>query len=216
MTDENGAAGGSARREYERRRAKDEAATRASWGRFGSIAVALTPERQSTRAWSTGAIGEERVAARLDGIVSQSIRVLHDRKIPRSRANIDHIAVTPGAVWVIDTKRYQGKRPELRVEGGIIRPRVEKLLVRGSDKTALVEGVLRQVASVQEVVGEVPVRGVLCFVDADWPLIGGSFSVREVEVLWPNRLAARLEADRDSVHDVAATVEVLARRFRAA
>ena len=188
MTDDNGAAGGSARREYERRRAKDEAATRASWGRFGSIAVALTPERQSTRAWSTGAIGEERVAARLDGIVSESIRVLHDRKIPRSRANIDHIAVTPGGVWVIDSKRYQGKRPELRVEGGIIRPRV----------------------------GEVPVRGVLCFVDGDWPLIGGLFTVRGVEVLWPNKLAGLLEADVECVHDVAATVEVLARRFRAA
>jgi len=148
--------------------------------------------------------------------VSESIRVLHDRKIPRSRANIDHIAVTPGGVWVIDTKRYQGKRPELRVEGGIIRPRGQKLFVRGTDKTALVEGVLRQVAHVQEVVGEVPVRGVLCFVDGDWPLIGGSFAVRGVEVLWPNKLAGLLEADGERVHDVAATVEVLARRFRAA
>ena len=108
--------------------------------------MALTPERQSTRAWSSGAIGEERVAAALDGIASQSIRVLHDRKIPSSNANIDHLVVTPGGVWVIDSKRYQDRRPELRVEGGILRPRVEKLLVRGSDKTALVEGVLKQVA----------------------------------------------------------------------
>jgi len=63
-TKENSAADGSARREYERRRAKDEAATRASCGHFGNIAVVLTPERQSTRAWSRGAIGEERGAAR--------------------------------------------------------------------------------------------------------------------------------------------------------
>jgi len=152
----------------------------------------------------------------LDGIASQSIRVLHDRKIPRSKANIDHIAVTPGGVWVIDAKRYKDKRPELRVEGGVIRPRVEKLIVRGSDKTALVEGVLKQVALVEEVVGDVPVRGVMCFVDADWPLIGGSFSVRGVEVLWPKKLVGLLEADVERVHDVAATVEVLARRFRAA
>jgi len=33
--------------------------------------------------------------------------------------------VTPGGAWVIDTKRYAGKAPEKRVEGGIIRPRVE-------------------------------------------------------------------------------------------
>ena len=216
MTDENGTAGGSARREYERRRAKDEAATRASWGKLGTIAVALTPERQSTRAWSSGAIGEERVAAALDGIAGESIRVLHDRKIPRSRANIDHLAVTPGRVWVIDAKRYHGKRPELRVEGDILRPRVQKLLVRGSDKTALVEGVLKQVAHVQEAVGDVPVRGVLCFVDADWPLIGGSFTVRGVDVVWPMKLVKELSAPQEAVCDVAATVEVLARWFRAA
>lgn len=215
-TNDLDAPGTSARREYERRRAKEEAATRASWGRFGNIAVALTPERQSTRAWSTGAIGEERVAAALDGIASQSIRVLHDRKILRSKANIDHIAVTPGGVWVIDTKRYKDKRPELRVEGGVIRPRVEKLFVRGSDKTALVEGVLKQVTLVQEVVGEVPVRGVMCFVDADWPLIGGSFTVRGVEVLWPKKLVKVLSEPQEAVCDVAATAELLEGRFRAA
>jgi hypothetical protein len=191
MTDENAAAGGSARREYERRRAKDEATTRASWGRFGSIAVALTPERQSTRAWSTGAVGEERVAARLDGIVSQSIRVLHDRKIPRSRANIDHIAVTPGGVWVIDTKRYTGKAPEKRVEGGIIRPRVERLFVKGRDKTALVEGALKQVAHVRAAVPDVPIYGVLCFVDADWGFFPDPFTVNGVQVMWPKKLASR-------------------------
>ena len=96
------------------------------------------------------------MAAAVDAIAGQSIQVLHDRRIPRSKANIDHLAVTPGGVWVIESKRYQDRRPELRVEGGILRPRVEKLLVRGSDKTALVEGVLKQVAHVQEAVGDVP------------------------------------------------------------
>ena len=43
---------------------------------------------------------------------------------------------------------YPCSRP-LRVEGGILRPRVEKLLVRGSDKTALVEGVLKLSAPVE-------------------------------------------------------------------
>jgi len=36
---------------------------------------------------------------------------------------------------------------------------------------------------------------VLCFVEADWPLIGGSFTVRGVEVLWPKRLYPKLQAD---------------------
>ncbi len=33
----------------------------------------------------------------------------------------------------------------------------------------------------------------LCFVEADWPLIGGSFSTRGVEVLWPKKLAKQLQ-----------------------
>ena len=37
---------------------------------------------------------------------------------------------------------------------------------------------------------KVPVRGVLCFVDADWPLIGGAFTVNDVAVLWPKKLKA--------------------------
>ena len=80
---------------------------------------------------------EAAVGARLDGVASESIRVMHDRRIPRSKANIDHIVVTPGGVWVIDTKRYVGKASEKRVAGGIIRPRVELLIYRGSDKTKL-------------------------------------------------------------------------------
>jgi len=39
---------------------------------------------------------------------------------------------------------------------------------------------------------DVPVRGVLCFVEADWPLIGGSFVIDGVDVLWPKKLAERL------------------------
>ncbi len=32
-------------------------------------------------------------------------------------------------------------------------------------------------------------RGMLCFIDADWPLIGGSFTTRGVDVLWPKKAA---------------------------
>jgi hypothetical protein len=120
--------------------------------------------------------------------------VLHDRRLPRSRANIDHLAVAPSGVYVIDAKKYKG-RPRLRVEGGLIRPRVERLLVGTRDCTKVVDGVLKQVEAVRTVVGdEIPVHGVLCFVEADWPLIGGSFTTRGVEVLWAKRLFTRLES----------------------
>ena len=42
---------------------------------------------------------------------------------------------------------------------------------------------------------EVPVRGAMCFVDADWPLIGGDFTVDGIRVLRPRRLAKELAAE---------------------
>lgn len=213
MPTEEPTAGRSARAEHERRRAKDEAATRAAWGKLGGIAVALTPERSSTRVWATGAIGEEIVGAKLDAIASEQIRVLHDRRIPKSKANIDHIVVTPGGVWVIDTKRYVDKRIEKRVEGGLFSPRVEKLWVRG-DKTSLITGMHKQVGLVEAAVPGVPVKGVLCFVDGDWAWFADPFTVSDVLVLWPKKLVQLLTKEPSVGVDVAAVHDALATTFR--
>jgi hypothetical protein len=114
------------------------------------------------------------------------LRVLHDRRIPGTQANIDHIAITSTGIYVIDAKRHVGKRPTLLVEGGVIRPRVERLMVGGRDQTKLVDGVLRRVDLVRSIVGvDTLVTGVLCFVEADWPLVGGAFTFRSVEVMCP-------------------------------
>lgn len=46
------------------------------------------------------------------------------------------------------------------------------MIVAGRDRSKLVDGVLKQVDVVHGLVGDdVPVRGVLCLVEADWPLI---------------------------------------------
>ena len=145
MTTSN-APGASARREDDRRRANDEQRLRAKWGRFGGVAVALSDERSSTKAWERGAVGEERVAAILAKLDPARVALLHDRRIPGGRANIDHIAVTAAGIWVIDAKRYAG-RPQLKVSGGLFRPRVQKLYVGSRDCTRLVDGVLDQVAA---------------------------------------------------------------------
>lgn len=211
----SGTAGSSARREHERRAARDEERLRARWGRLGGIAVALSDEKQSTKVWAVGAVGEERLGARLNSIASDDIAILHDRRIPGTKANIDHIAITRSGIWVIDAKRYKG-RPTLRIEGGLLRPRVERLLVGKRDCTKLVDGVLKQVESVQEVVGEVPVTGALCFVEADWPMIGGAFATRGVNVLWPKRLADLLAESGEGQVDLAANRNALIARFGAA
>lgn len=210
-----GAAGASARREYERRKAQDEERLRQKWGKLGGLAVALSDERQSTKAWATGAAGEERLGARLDSLASESVAVLHDRRIPGTKANIDHIVITQAGIWVIDAKRYKG-RTDLKVEGGLLRPRVERVLVGRRDCTKLVDGVLKQVDLVRDVVGDVPVTGALCFVEADWPLIGGAFVTRGVHALWPKRLAKALTEAEPAGLDVPALHDVLTAHFQPA
>jgi hypothetical protein len=194
-TVESGVPGASARREFERRRRAREQRIRDKHPRLGGLIHALSEEPQSTTAWDKGAVGEERVGKRLNELASARLRVLHDRRIPGTRANIDHLAVTATGVYVIDPKKYAG-RPRLKVEGGLLRPRVEKLIVGTRDCTKLVDGVLKQIAIVNAAIdGAVPVCGVLCFVDSDWPLLGGSFTSRGVEVLWPKKLYPKLQAD---------------------
>ena len=208
-----GAAGGSAGREYVRRTSNDERRTRTRWGRLGVLVVALTPERRSARARSVGAVGVQKVGVALDAIASDSVRVLHDWRIPGSRATIDHLVITRGAIWVIDAERYTG-RPELCVEGGIIRPRTELLRVGGHDRTRLVEGVLDQAARICSGVPGNPIRSALCFVDADWPLFGETFTVRTVEVLSSKRLVKRILSTSSGPVDVDAVAAAAAARFR--
>lgn len=196
--DDPGVAGASARREYERRRDRREQRIRTDHPKIGGLILALTDDPHSTRAWERGAVGEERLAKRLSEL-PEAFRILHDRRIRGTRANIDHLVVGPTGVWVIDAKRYADKRPSLRVDGGIIRPRVESLRIGGRDGTKLVQGVQAQVARVRAAVGEIsaPVTGVLCFVEADWPMIGGSFAVDGVHVVWPRLLVQRMTATSD-------------------
>jgi hypothetical protein len=192
---DSGTPGASARREFERRRLNREQRVRTKHPKIGGFILAVTEEPQTTRSWDIGARGEERVGGRLNEMASDRLKVLHDRRIPGSRANIDHLAVCPSGVWVIDPKAYDG-RPHLKIEGGLFRPRTERLFVGSRDRSNLVDGVLRQIEVVWTVVGsDVPVLGALCFIDADWPLIGATFTTRGVRVLKPKKLFGLLAQD---------------------
>lgn len=213
-----GIAGTSARREYERRSAKREARIREAHPRLGGLILAISEEPRSTTAWARGARGEEILGRGLDSLEPRGVRVLHDRRIPRTRANIDHIAVGPTGVHVIDAKRYKG-HPTLRVEGGIIRPRVHKLMVGSRDCARLVDGMHKQLEVVRGALeragfADVPVHGSLCFVDADWPLFGGSFVISDVAVLWPKKLSERVLAPGEITTEAITSVHAsLARAF---
>jgi hypothetical protein len=60
-------------------------------------------------AWRRGAAGERRSARVLAALEGQGWSVLHDLAVPGSRANIDHLVIGPGGVFVIDSKQYRGR-----------------------------------------------------------------------------------------------------------
>ena len=60
-------------------------------------------------AWRRGTAGERRTARLLDPLQRHGWAVLHDLAIPGSRANIDHLLMGPGGVFVIDSKQYRGR-----------------------------------------------------------------------------------------------------------
>ena len=78
------------------------AAVAAGWGlRFKASPEAI--------AWRRGAVGERRTGQLLDPLERHGWAVLHDLALPGSRANIDHLVIGPGGVFVIDSKQYRGR-----------------------------------------------------------------------------------------------------------
>src|SRR5205814_6722740 len=108
---DRGVPGISARRRYEQLRAQREQRAREKFGRLGGVYLALTNDPQSTVAWAQGSRGERLLGEYLEKIQDERVViVLHDRRIPGTRANIDHIAITrAGTIWAIDAKNYSGK-----------------------------------------------------------------------------------------------------------
>jgi hypothetical protein len=106
---DGGSAGASAQREYERRKSKREQRVRTAHPRIGGFLLAVTDDPQSTKAWATGAAGEMVLGRRLDGLANETTFVLHDRRIPPKKANIDHIVISASGVFVIDAKKYNGR-----------------------------------------------------------------------------------------------------------
>ena len=210
-TIDTGVAGLSARREHERRRAKRETQLEEKWGtgRLGRIAKALSDDPQSTKAWAQGAAGEERVAKVLADRLGDRAVLLHDRKVPGTRGNIDHLVIAATGVWIVDAKQYRGK-VERRDVGGWFRSDF-RLYVGGRDRTKLIDGLQWQQDAVSAALDgdDVPVHSALSFVDAEWPLLFAKpLQLNDVWISWPKKLAEMI--DKRGPLDVAA-IEAAAR-----
>jgi len=105
---------------------------------FSTLARAAWGRRQTTEAYRVGADGERGAANALTPLTDLGWIVLHDRRVPTGRENLDHIAVGPAGVVVIETKNWSGK--VLVTTTGLRR--------NGRDAQAALDQVLRQVAAV--------------------------------------------------------------------
>ena len=184
-----GVPGGSARREYERRRKRREQGIDHRWGAFAPVARFLSGDPPSTAAWAKGSAGERFLAARLLELLRDRAVLLHDLKVPRTRGNVDHIAVAASGIWVIDAKKYTG-RVEHRDVGGFFKTDL-RLYVGGRDQAKLADGLAWQIDAVRKALegAEVPIHAALCFVEAEWGFFQKPFRHNGVWVTRSKKLA---------------------------
>jgi hypothetical protein len=126
-------------------------------------ALFMTPN--SITAWQTGAEGELRTGRLLEPLEREGFRILHDRKIPGSRANIDHIVIGPPGIFVVETKSL----------GGSLQIRGNDVFVAGRRKTRMIDEVKREALAVQTALTDELAAGgwtitpVICVHRADLP-----------------------------------------------
>ena len=109
------------------------------------------------------------VAEHLEGLGDQTTWWLHRLASPGT-GRVDHVALTPSAVWVVGVWHEPGERVEVVFSGG---PGTERLLVRGKDRADRVEALAFQHLAVRRELAayDVPVRGMMLFLDAQLPTI---------------------------------------------
>jgi hypothetical protein len=154
---------------------------------------------QPTRAWADGARGERATAHRLRRLERHGYVVLHDLQVPGSRANVDHLAIGPAGVFVIDSKRYAG-RLTLGPDGMLWYGRYPL-----AQQLATAVWATLRVAEALQLPPEVPVIPLLVIHRA--PIPWGGLTVAGVQVIPPSGLADTL--GREAILP-AAQVELIA------
>lgn len=107
-----------------------------------------------------GAVGEVLVGQLLDSFAADGYFHIDDRRLPGSKANIDHVLVGPTGVWIVDAKNWSGS---LTLSGKTLRQNER----RRDDRTEFLRIQAQQVAALLESkvpAGAVAVRPAMCFV----------------------------------------------------
>lgn len=173
-------AGASLAREANRRADKREARVRERFPRVGGVLLALAGEPTSTTALRKGAEGERKAAERIIGRCGESVLFLLNRRLGAGRhdGDIDMLVISAAGVHIVDVKHFRGAKVEVRKKGGFLSERTESLWIGGRDRTALLASIRKQEEAVRsalaagDLLAEIQVTSLLCFVDADLPLLG--------------------------------------------
>ena len=72
-----------------------------------AVMAAVRRPRADPERWRRGAAGEVATAEILDRLGRRRWAVLHDRRVPGSPANIDHLVIGRRGVWVLDSKAFR-------------------------------------------------------------------------------------------------------------
>lgn len=190
-------AGASAAVEGERRKDKRVEDIRRRYGGHAAVVAEEMAGRDAAATWGKGSHGESRLAAFVAREVGDAVIPLHDRLIPGTRGNIDHIFIASTGVWVVDAKAYKGK-VDKREKGPIWR-RENEVYVGGRNRSSLAKGVEKQVAAVIAALRAdatfkgIDVHAALCFLESEWDLLDFPFQIGNVWVIYPGALRKRLE-----------------------
>ena len=135
---------------------------------MGGESAQATAERtngqqtDSAAYWEQSGVSQSATASVLRELEFDGWTVLHDVRMPgRRRANVDHVVIGNGQVYVIDTEVWAGS---VTVAGGVLRQ-------NGRARQKRVTGVAEMAKSIASLAPMLPpstVHPVLCFVREDW------------------------------------------------
>jgi len=211
---ESGAAGVSAAAEGARRAERTVDEVRRKHGDHAAEVAREMAGRDAAASWGKGSEGERRLAGYIAQEVGDRVIALHDRLIPGTRGNIDHIFVSATGVWVVDAKTYQGK--VVRRQTGAPWQRENELYIGGRNRTSLAKGLVRQVDAVIAALRSVEslhgtdVHAAVCLVESEWALIDFPFQVGNVWIMYPGALKKRLRKSGPLSREI---MERIARRL---
>lgn len=128
-----------------------------------TVEASIERLQREQRAWAAGAEGERLVARALETLTAYGWTTLHDVHWPgRPLANIDHIAIGPGGIVVVDAKNWTG---DVVLRDGVLRQ-------NGYRREREVDGVAQAAAAVTALLApqhRARVSAMICLAAQDQP-----------------------------------------------